>query len=405
MKPKSFLVVGGGIIGTAIAREILLRKLGDVTILEKEDHLAEHASGRNSGVIHSGINQRPGSLKARMCLEGSKRLREFCRDHDVPMRECGTIVAAQNESDEKVLDQLLEMGRAVGVPKLQILSREELNEREPDAIGTKALLSPTGAVVDSRALLKRMAEEVMRLGGHYEFSACVTKINLRHVITNQTEYSFDHLINCAGLYSDQVAHQMGVGLEYTIIPFRGEYMEIKNSSLRVQSMVYQVPDLRFPFLSVHLTREADGKLLAGPTAALSFGRESYKKEFNWCETGAMFLKPQFWGLLASKEFMTLAWMNAKISFSVREFLKEIQKICPKVSAKDIMPYRAGIRAQMVDRRGKMVNDLVVKFCENSTHVLNAVSPGMTASLAFAEYVVNGILPPHLSPLPNGEREG
>lgn len=383
---KSFLIIGGGIIGSAIAREILLRKLGDVTILEKEDRLGEHASGRNSGVIHSGINQFPGSLKARMCLQGSKRLRQYCRDHGVPMNEYGTLVVAQNKDEERVLYALYGMGMSVGVPDLKIIEKDELLHREPCIAGTKALFSPTGAVVDSLKLLEQVANEVKELGGKYEFRTRVNNIVENRAVTNFGDFKFHHVINAAGLYADKIAHLMNVGMDYTVIPFRGEYMEVSN--VQVNSMVYQAPNLKYPFLSVHFTKMTDGKLLAGPTAALSYGRESYHKEFNQEEVKEMFKNPSFWKMAASHEFLSLALHNAKISLMQSEFLREIQKLSPSVRKENLLPYRSGIRAQMVDKRGRMLDDIVVEFREKSTHILNAVSPGMTSSLAFAEHVVN-----------------
>lgn len=385
---KPFIVIGGGIIGSAIAREILLKKLGDVIVLEKEVRLGEHASGRNSNVIHSGINQFPGSLKATLCLEGSKRLRQYCRDHQVPVNECGTLVAAQNKEQERVLYTLLGMGLSVGVPGIKILTKEELLRREPAITGSKALFSPTGAVTDSLAVLEAVAREVKSMGGAYHYSSEAIGISETKVITTEGDFEGRHLINCAGLYSDKIAHMMNVGMEYRIIPFRGEYMEVKN--VPVQSMVYQTPNLKFPFLSVHLTRETDGKLLGGPTATLSFGREAYDKQINFRETGEMFASPHLWRLFLSRDFLGLAVQNAAISFLKSEFLKEIRKICPAVKPEDIIPHRSGIRAQMVDRKGKMLDDMLVEFRDGSTHVLNCVSPGMTSSFAFAEYVVSRI---------------
>lgn len=386
MKPKSYYIIGGGIIGSTIARELLLKKKGDVTVLEKEDRLGEHASGRNSGVVHSGINQFPGSLKASMCLEGSKRLRQYCRDHNVPINECGTLVVARNKDEERMLYTLYGMGLSVGVPGLKIIGGEELESREPNVRAPKALLSPTGAIVESAGFLDAVSKEVEGLGGRYVFSSQVTGIAGNRIFTTKGEYEAGHIVNCAGLYSDKIAHMMNVGLEYAIIPFRGEYMEVKN--IAIDSMVYQVPDLRFPFLSVHLTREIDGKVLGGPNAALSFGRESYEKQVHPEETKDMLSSVNFWRLLASPAFLGVAFRNAGISLFKSAFLKEIQKLAPAVTAGDITPHRAGIRAQMVDRRGKMLDDLVVEFCDTSTHVLNAVSPGMTSSFAFAEHVVS-----------------
>ena len=250
----------------------------------------------------------------------------------------------------------------------------------------KALLSPTGAVVHSLSLLHAVAGEVKSMGGEYQLSAQVTQISGNRVKTNRDEYQPDYLINAAGLYSDHIAHMMGIGLNYTIIPFRGEYMEVQK--IELNSMIYQAPNLKYPFLSVHLTKMVDGKVLAGPTATLSLGRESYEKQIQLKETLLMFGKINFWRLISSGEFLRLAFHNAKVSLWRSEFLKEIKKLCPSVSKNNISPYRAGIRAQMVDRKGKLLDDIVVEFHERSAHILNAVSPGMTSCLAFAEYVVN-----------------
>ncbi len=384
-----YIVIGGGIIGSAIALELGRRQAGEVTVLEKESAVGRHASGRNSGVIHSGINQKPGSMKARMCLEGSRRLREYCSRKGVPMLECGTLVVARHEKEMAVVDRLLSLGRECGVPGLSIIGRTQLKEREPCAEGVAALFSPTGAVVDSLALLKSVASEAQARGIKYRFIHKVMAIQGTRVVTNQGDIQGDYIINCAGLYADQIAHMMGVGKEYRVIPFRGEYMEVKNCGVR--SMIYQPPDLRFPFLSIHLTRETDGRVLAGPSAVISCGRESYDKEWDWTETMSMVFSRQFLGLVSSTSFLTVAFQNVRISLSKKVFFEQIRLLAPSIKFEDITPARSGIRAQMVDCKGNMVDDILVERREHSTHILNAVSPGMTCSLAFAEYVVNEVL--------------
>jgi len=387
-----YVIIGLGIIGATIAREIRRQGLGDVIVLEKELYFGEHASGRNSGVIHSGINQDPEKkkLKADMCVEGSRMLREYCKTKGVPFNECGTLVIARNKKDEQTLDTLLEWGNAVGVPSLRIIGKEELKEREPlvSDKASHALLSPTGAVVDSGKLLGAVANEAGELGVSYNFNTEVKEIREREVITNNGGFSAGHIINCAGLYADKIAHMMGVRPDLHVIPFRGEYHKIKDSS--INSMIYQAPDLDFPFLDVHLTRSHDGEVLAGPNAMLSFGRESYHKEFNFSETKEMFKTVNFWRLVTSKKFLGLAFSNGKTSLFKRYFLKEIQKIYPHVEGKNIIPYRSGIRAQMVGENGEMLDDMLVVGMRNSTHILNVVSPGMTSSLAFAKYIVDGL---------------
>jgi len=385
----TYVVIGGGIVGTAIARELASRKAGKIVVLEKEPSLGRHASGRNSGVIHSGINQKPGSLKARMCLEGSRRLREFCRRRGVPMNECGTLVVARDQAELGVLERLLRMGQDCGVEGLRILDQKELKSREPGCSAIAALLSPSGATVDSLRLLEAVAEEARGLGVEYRLGTQVQAIDGSEIRTNHGTVSADHIINCAGLHADRIGHMMGVGLEYRVIPFRGEYMEVEGCDVR--TMIYQAPDLRFPFLSIHLTRETDGRVLAGPSAVLAFGREAYDKEWVWKDSMEMFTSRQFLRLAGHATFLQMAWRNAKTSFSARAFYDQIRSLVPDIRPGQIKPARAGIRAQMVDGKGRMVEDIVVEFGETSTHVLNAVSPGMTCSLAFAEYVADRIL--------------
>jgi len=280
------------------------------------------------------------------------------------------------------------MGNAVGVAGLRIISTDELREREPNVVGYQALSSPTGAVVDSKGLLNAVGDEVEKLGGRFLLSNQVLKIEGGRVITKHAEFKPDHIINAAGLYSDEIAWMMGVGKTYRVIPFRGEYMEVENVALR--SMVYQAPDLRYPFLSVHLTKGVDDRVLAGPTATLAWGREAYDKDFFWKEMGEMLLSRPFLRLITNGEFIKLAFQNARMSLSKSAFIKEIQKLIPSVQPKSVFPSPSGIRAQLVDEQGKMVNDIKVEFCDKSTHILNAVSPGMTASFAFARFVVDGI---------------
>ncbi len=386
---KRFIIVGGGIIGVTLARALALREAGEITVLEKETSLAQHASGRNSCVIHSGINQKPGTLKARMCVEGSRLMRQYCRQKDVPMNECGTLVVARTQDELKQLETLLEMGKACGVSGLAVLSKNEFNQREPAASGIGALYSPSGAAVDAVRLLECLAEEAKSLGVKFAWGCKVHRLEEGAVFTNGGIFESDRVINCAGLEADRLAHSMKVGLSYRIIPFRGEYMEVAGGA--VQTMIYQPPDLRFPFLKIHMTRETDDRVLAGPSATLAFGREAYKKEWNVRDMAEMFTSTNFWRLLTSREFLKVVWENAAVSFSKRAFLKQIQTLVPAVKLSDLKPYRSGIRAQLVDSKGKFVNDLLVEKTPGTVHVLNVVSPGFTSSLAFAEYLVDQYL--------------
>ncbi len=383
---KRYVVIGSGVIGSSIAHELARRKLGRITVVEKESSFGFHASGRNSGVIHSGINQKPGTIKATMCLEGSRRLRGYCRDKGVPMNQCGTLVVARDGKELEVLETLLRMGKECGVPDLEIIDKIELHEKEPQAKGIAALFSPTGATVDSLRLLEAIIDDARSLGVEYRFSHQVSGIEGTRLMANQGSIEGDYIVNCAGLYADKIAHMMDVGKEYRVIPFRGEYMELKGCDVR--GMIYQPPDLRFPFLSVHLTRETDGRVLAGPSAVLSWGRESYKKEIHWKETLETISSRQFMRMILNPAVLRLALENAKTSLSKHSFCQQVKSLVSGVEDHQFYPFRSGIRAQMVDDHGRLVDDIKVEFKENSTHVLNAVSPGMTCSLAFAEYLVD-----------------
>ncbi len=388
---KNYLIIGGGVIGSSIAREISQRGLGNVIVLEKEVQLAQHASGRNSGVIHSGINHKPDTLKARMCLEGSLMLRDYCREHDIPMHECGTIVVARNSEEENRLENLLQMGLEVGVPCLRIIGRDELKEKETAIEGTKALFSPTGAIVNSTALVASIANEAKSLGAHYHMGCKVESIEKDMVTTNYGRFKSDQIINCAGLYCDKIAHMMHMGLDFMVVPFKGSYMKI---NLPINSMVYHVPDLRYPFLGVHLTKSIDGKVIAGPTAELSWrGREAYDRKTDISEFLEMLKSINFLRLVSNSEFLKIAAQNFRITISKKTFINEVNSFLKgrKISECDIHPYKCGIRAQVVDKKGRMVNDFLIERNYYSIHILNTVSPGLTSSLAFAKYVVDNYI--------------
>lgn len=378
-------VIGAGIMGISIARELALRGVERVTVIEKEPLPGQHASGRNSGVIHSGINQKPGSQKARFCVDGSRRLREFCVQNRVPMNVCGTLVVATQPEETAVIDELFDWGNACGVEGLKKLSEREVKAREPLVTRSSGgLFSPLGAVVDSPALLAALENDAKRLGVQFEYQRLFDPEVLR-----ERHPETDYWVNCAGLYTDHVAQAFGAGKGYRVVPFRGEYMEVHG--LPVQGMIYRVPDLRFPFLSIHLTRETDGRVLAGPSAVLSLGRESYEKQIHWRESAGMIFSRQFMRMGMSFSFWRLAAENARTSLSAKAFLKEIRRLVPDITEKMLSPARSGIRAQMVDSQGNFVTDIHVEYTKQSCHVLNAVSPGMTCALSFASFLADEVI--------------
>ena len=395
MRTWDVVVIGAGIVGCAIAREIKLRDPNkSVVILEKEGKVGAHTSSRNSGVIHSGINQKPGSLKASLCVRGSALLKDFCNRSGIPCREVGTVVLASSDEESAIIRELERRGKANGVPGVRILDQRALGKIEPYARASEALISPTGAIVDSAKLVAGVAADAAKNGASLAFDAKVRKIhdqgNVLVVDTTGSSFHTKLLINCAGLYADQVAWMMDVGHDFCVIPFRGDYYRLKpEKTFLVNSMIYPAPDLDLPFLGIHLTRRTDGSVIVGPNAALALGREKYRdSSIDWNDTLRMLLDARFARLIADMDFLRIAIKELRLSLSKKAFLKAAKRLVPALSEDDLLPDQSGIRAQLVDRRGHLVEDFLFERTEKSFHVLNVVSPGMTCALSFAEHVVN-----------------
>lgn len=395
MKKVDCIVIGAGVIGAAVSRSLLSRgKVKSLVVLEKEVAPALHTSGRNSGVVHSGFNLKPGSLKAKFCVEGNARMKTFCKEKGVAVDPVGTLVMAMEQKEMSVLEELLRRGETNGVHGLRIVDAAELRRLEPHALGVAALHSPMGAITSGKEVTRALVEDVKNLGGEFHFTHQVKDIRETSqgfvVKANGMGFEAPLLFNCAGLYADEVAHKMGVGLEYTIVPFRGEYFKIRSAKKDlVRSMIYPVPDLNYPFLGVHWTKMISGDLMIGPSATMAFGRESYHPlSIGWKDSFKMALKPNFWNMFRSSDFRRLAWGQIKMSFDRERFIAEAQRLVSGADASDFEPGKNGNRAQMVDRTGKLVDDIVVKQQGGSLHVLNAVSPGFTCSLPFADYLVD-----------------
>lgn len=387
------IVIGGGVIGVASARAWLKRYPGKtVALLEKESDLAQHTSGHNSGVIHAGYNQKPGTLKARLCVEGNNLLRSYCQTTGVAMKPTGILVVARKPSEDTILEELLRRGTANGVPGLDILSQAEVLRREPNVIGGKALWAPTGAAVDSLGLVRQLASELRAAGGQIFLNQEVKSMTQSacgfQVRTPDGFFESTQLLNCAGLHADRIAHMVGVGLGYTIVPFRGEYFKLRSElSSLVQAMIYPIPDLAFPFLGIHWTKTVQDELKIGPNAMIAFGRESYRFwDIHLKDCLEMLAKPGVWRLLFNPQFQRLAKEQLQSSLNRNAFLKEAASLVKGIKIGDFVPGPAGIRAQLVDQTGKLVDDLLIESKEGGVHVLNAVSPGLTCSLAFADYL-------------------
>lgn len=388
-------IIGGGILGLATALKLLrvhpsLRLL----ILEKEADLARHQTGNNSGVIHSGLYYRPGSLKARSCVAGRKELMAFCDENAVPYEICGKVVVATSQEELPRLEELHRRGIANGLKDLQIIGPERLKELEPHATGIKGLHVPETGIIDYKKVAAAYAEKIRDAGGDIRLSQRVVGILDRpEEIVLQTsggDYRTKHLINCCGLQSDIVAQMMGGGNnseeEHRIIPFRGEYYKIApERQFLVRNLIYPVPDPTFPFLGVHFTRMARGGVEAGPNAVFAYAREGYRHtDINLSDLWRTISFKGFWAITG--KYWQTGFGELYRSLSKSAFVRALQKLLPEIRESDLVPGGAGVRAQAVSASGALVDDFVIKQSRKSIHVLNAPSPGATASLAIGQQI-------------------
>ncbi|WP_021597148.1 L-2-hydroxyglutarate oxidase [Actinomadura welshii] len=393
---KRAAVVGGGIVGVSVARHLARRVDGfDVTLFEKEDRLAAHQTGHNSGVVHAGLYYEPGSLKATLCLRGVELLRDAVRDHGVPYEECGKIVVALGERELPRLDTVHARAVANGVPGVRLIGRDEITELEPHARGIRALHSPRTAIVDYVALTAALAEDFRAAGGSVRLGEKVTGLEHRgravRLTTGRGTEEFDLVIACAGLASDRLARAAGESAEPRIVPFYGDYFLLDASTRHlVNGLIYPVPDPRYPFLGVHLTKRIDGAVMLGPNAFLSLGRESYegRRPVPRDVRDALGF-PGFWRFAARN--LPAAAREARTALSSRRFVAEARRYVPAIPSGAVVRGPRGIRAQAMDARGGLVDDFVISGTEHIVHVRNAPSPGATSALAIAEHIVSEAL--------------
>ncbi len=386
-------VVGGGILGLAVARELAARRPGTaVTVLEKEDRVAAHQTGHNSGVVHAGIYYRPGSLKAELCTRGRGMLREYCAEHRLPYDECGKLVVAVEPGEMGRFDALEATARRNGVPGLRRLEGPRIREVEPHAAGLAALHSPATAVTDFSAVGRALADDVVTAGGRVLLSTTVTGVRRRaadvEVSTDAGPHVFDHLVVCAGLQADRLS-RMADGVDGPrIVPFRGEYLRVRAAKQElVRGMVYPVPDPRYPFLGVHFTRRVSGELEVGPNAVLALAREGYRRsEVSPADLRGMATWPGFWRM-AGKHWRT-GLTELRGSLSVRSYLRAASRYVPGIGPADVVRAGSGLRAQAVDRDGTLVDDFRIGHADGVTTVRNAPSPAATSSLAIAGHVAD-----------------
>ncbi|GGR39443.1 L-2-hydroxyglutarate oxidase LhgO [Nocardioides luteus] len=389
---STYGVVGGGIVGLAVAREILRRGRAEtVVVFEKEATLGAHQTGHNSGVVHAGIYYRPGSLKARLCARGRDLLEEFAAEHAIPLERCGKLVVAVDETEMDRFDALEKTATANGVPGLRRVGPEEIKEIEPYAAGLAALHSPRTAITDYVAVTEALGRCIVEAGGEVRLGQEV--MGVHHVpggievetATGRTR--LDHLVVCGGLESDRLGELTGGPKGPRIIPFRGEYMQVSAAKQDlVRGMVYPVPDPRYPFLGVHFTRRVGGGLEVGPNAFLALSRGRYgRASLTPADLADTLAWPGFWRFAA--EHWRTGFTELRGVLSKRAYMRAAQRYVPEIGADDVVRAGLGIRAQAVERDGSLVDDFVIHHTEAVTSVRNAPSPAATSSLAIAEYVV------------------
>ncbi len=391
MKNKyDIAIIGGGIVGTATAMALCKKQGLSLLILESEERLAYHQSGHNSGVIHSGIYYKPGSLKAKLCTEGREALYDFCREHDIPHERCGKVIVATSEDQLDYLDTLMERGRDNGMTDIERLDAEGVREREPHSAGIAGLYVPYTGIVDYIKIVEKYAEIIRGKSANIILNARVAAISRGNgsitLSTLKGDFQASHIINCAGLNTDRVARMAGLKPKLQIIPFRGEYYTIKPEKRElVKNLIYPVPDPRFPFLGVHFTRRIDGQVEAGPNAVLALGRKAYKKtSFSFLEMANMAAYSGFWKM--AKKYWKTGLDEYFRSWSKPAFVKELRKLLPDLKEDDIVEGGSGIRAQALEPDGSLVDDFRIVESEDMIHVLNAPSPAATASITIGEYI-------------------
>jgi L-2-hydroxyglutarate oxidase LhgO len=387
------VIIGGGIVGLATALESVRRNRSRrIAVLEKESTIGRHQTGHNSGVIHSGIYYKPGSLKAKNCVVGAAVMVEFCREHNIAFEICGKVVVATSESELPGLQELMRRGIANGVPGLAMISKERLREIEPHCAGLSALHVPGTGIADYPAVARKYAE-LIRAGGGQILTQCEVrgiKRNGQGIVIESQQGAIEagFAVNCAGLHSDRVMRLAGDAQGLQIVPFRGEYYEIVHDRRKlVRNLIYPVADPRFPFLGVHFTRRITAGIEAGPNAVLALKREGYRKtDFDLKDALETATFPGFWRM-ASKY-----WWNGfgeyYRSLNKQAFTRALQKLVPEIQASDLQPAGSGVRAQALDAKGRLLDDFCIMRSERMIHVCNVPSPAATASLIIGKQIVD-----------------
>lgn len=390
-----FCIVGGGIVGLATALDLLNRRPGaSLLLLEKEAALGSHQTGHNSGVIHSGIYYQPGSLKARLCKEGERETKQFCREQGIPFETCGKFLVATNAAEEAGLAKLAERAKQNAI-EAESIDAAELARREPHIRGRGALFIPQTAIVDYRRVSACLGAEIQRKGGQIKLGEAVQAIregaSAVTVRTAQGEWTAGKLVACAGLQSDRIARLAGLPVSHRIVPFRGEYYRLppQRQSL-IKALIYPVPNPALPFLGIHLTRMIDGSVTVGPNAILGLAREGYPKSAARLRDIASFMSfPGFWKMLWQHRHFAAG--ELRNSLSKEAYLTECQKYCPELQIEDLRPHPAGIRAQAVMSDGSLQHDFLFLESARMLHVANAPSPAATSAIPIGRMIASRLL--------------
>lgn len=385
------IIIGAGLVGLASAYQTLKKNPNlKILVLEKEKSVALHQSGHNSGVIHSGIYYKPGSLKAKNCIEGYYSIINFAKEHGINYDLCGKIIVATSQEEIPLLENIYTRGIENGLQNLQYLSREEFREIEPHCEGVRAIKVPQTGIIDYPGIAGKIKELFVNLGGEIEFSQEVKAIAENNdgitVVTDKNEFLTKKLISCAGLYSDKITKMTNEKNDVIIIPFRGEYYKLKDEKqYMVNHLIYPVPDPNFPFLGVHFTRMIDGAVEAGPNAVLAFKKEGYRfTDFNFSETMQTLAWPGFRKIVG--KYGKTGMGEVHRSLSKAAFTSALQKLLPEIQAEDLVPGGSGVRAQACDRNGGLLDDFDIVRNGNIIHVRNAPSPAATSCLAIGNTI-------------------
>jgi L-2-hydroxyglutarate oxidase LhgO len=394
------VVVGAGIVGLATARAFLQQYPHlHVLVIDKEQHIASHQTGHNSGVIHTGIYYAPGSLKARTCVEGHRRMIEYCAEKGIRVEKYGKLIVAIDKDELPRLDNLYQRGIANGVQGLEVIGAERLREIEPHAAGIKAIWSPNTSVVSYKEVAVAYADDIRVAGGEIALECKLTSITRHDSEIDlglygsfaphwEGDITTRYLITCGGLHSDLLAGMTAPKLEAQIVPFRGDYYLLKPEKRHlVNGMIYPVPDPRFPFLGVHFTRLISGEVKAGPNAVLAFAREGYgRTDIDFKELGEVLTYPGFWRLAFT--YWRMGALEMYRDYVKSAYVKSLQRYLPEITGDDLLPGPSGVRAQALARNGKMVDDFLINRSHNIIHVQNAPSPAATASLVIADHILS-----------------